>query len=144
MTTDSEITKQYLTSVWSRFLITVLVFCVTWLRTWNGLSSVCKCFCNCNNIRQVAAAFPGVDRRMDFWVPYSTGLILLISYLLWATESNLDKPVYFMFLFLLCVLFWLFPTSIFMHSYHICSFVLFLCKNIFAISFLHTFLVSRF
>ena len=35
--------------------------CVTWLRTWKGLSSVCKCFCYCNNIRQVAAAF-WVDR----------------------------------------------------------------------------------
>jgi len=32
-------------------------FCVTWLWTWKGLSSVCKCFCNCNNVRQVAAAF---------------------------------------------------------------------------------------
>ena len=38
MTTDSEITEQYLTFVRSRFLISVLVFVS--LRTWKGLSSV--------------------------------------------------------------------------------------------------------
>jgi len=67
-------------------------FCVTWLRTWKGLTTVCKCFCNCNSIhqvaaaflnslckcfcnyiRQVAAAFPGVDRQSR------TGLIFHIT-----------------------------------------------------------------
>ena len=41
MTTDSETTEQYLTFVWSRFLISVCPsFCVTRLQTWKGLNSV--------------------------------------------------------------------------------------------------------
>ena len=39
MTTDSETTEQYLTFVWSRFLICPC-FCVTWLRTWNGMTLI--------------------------------------------------------------------------------------------------------
>jgi len=35
MTTDSETTEQYLTFVWSRFLISV-----TWLQTWNGVTLI--------------------------------------------------------------------------------------------------------
>ena len=56
MTTDSETTEQ------SNFCTEQIFdicpsFCVTWLRTWKGFHSVCKCFCYYNTIRQVAAPF---------------------------------------------------------------------------------------
>ena len=52
MTTDSETTEQYLTSVWSRFLMSVLVFVSHDYELGTGdIDSVCKCFCNCNYIR---------------------------------------------------------------------------------------------
>ena len=38
MTTDCEITEQYLTFVWSRFFDICPSFCVTWLRSWNGVT----------------------------------------------------------------------------------------------------------
>ena len=46
-------------------------FCVTWLWTWKGFRS---CFCYYNTIRQVAAAFWGVDRQLR------TGLIFYVYF----------------------------------------------------------------
>ena len=63
MTTDSETTEQYVTFVRSRFLIYVLVFVSRDFELGKGLRSVWTCFCYYNTIRQVAAAFWGVDRQ---------------------------------------------------------------------------------
>ena len=40
MTTDSETTEQYLTFVRSNFFDICPSFCVTWLRTWNGVTLI--------------------------------------------------------------------------------------------------------
>ena len=67
MTTDSETTAQYLTFVWSRFLISVLIFVSRDFELGRVSVYFAKCFCNCNNIRHVAAAFGGDRSHVRDW-----------------------------------------------------------------------------
>jgi len=78
VTTDSETTEQYVTFVQSRFFYICPSFCVTWLRTWNGLRSVCTCFCYYTTIRQVAAVFCG-GSVLRSWpsTPYGANFLLV-------------------------------------------------------------------
>ena len=81
MTTDSETTEQYLTVVQNRFLISVLVFCVTWLQTWNSVQFA--------NAFAIAITFARWRRRSEEATTVTYGANFICWYLQFADAVHL-------------------------------------------------------